>query len=319
MNNGQGVINGAYDSGFRNNLKSLTPPGSQGSASQIAKQFEAKLIQTMLENMHESVLFEDDVFDNNASMQYPMSIACEHIANQISKAGIGLAGIIAKKISLPSAPDKSVSPLTKTLDNMEWENRLAIQQVSNEWKQRARRTIPAIPYAATELSSKHSGFIASLAHSARQISSDNGIPHHLILAQAALETQWGQRQILTREGKPSYNLFAIKANDSWQGEKTEITTTEYENGQAKKVQRIFRVYNSYAEAFADYADFLRNNPRYMAVINANSAEQGAMALQQAGYATDPNYAQKLIKIIKQFTNTDEKVMKTYQGDVSKLL
>ncbi len=91
-----------------------------------------------------------------------------------------------------------------------------------------------------------------------------------------------------KNGEPSYNLFGVKASDNWKGPVTEITTTEYENGEAKKVKAKFRVYSSYLEALSDYVGLLTRNPRYAAVTTAASAEQGAQALQDAGYATDPS-------------------------------
>lgn len=91
------------------------------------------------------------------------------------------------------------------------------------------------------------------------------MPHHLILAQAALESGWGQRQIRRENGEPSFNIFGVKATSSWKGPTTEITTTEYENGAAVKVKAKFRVYSSYLEALSDYVGLLSRNPRYTAV------------------------------------------------------
>ncbi len=95
-------------------------------------------------------------------------------------------------------------------------------------------------------------------------------------------------------------------------------TTEYEGGEAKKVRASFRVYNSYFEALTDYVKLIANNPRYAAVANAQSAEQGAQALQAAGYATDPKYAQKLVGMIQQFKSMGEKVVKAYSQDLNDL-
>lgn len=144
------------------------------------------------------------------------------------------------------------------------------------------------------------------------------MPHHLILAQAALESGWGQRQIRRENGEPSYNLFGVKASGNWKGPVTEITTTEYENGEAKKVKAKFRVYSSYLEALSDYVGLLMRNPRYAAVTKATSAEQGAQALQDAGYATDPDYARKLTSMIQQLKSISDKVSKTYSMSIDNL-
>ncbi|MEJ5173763.1 glucosaminidase domain-containing protein, partial [Erwinia sp. MYb416] len=88
--------------------------------------------------------------------------------------------------------------------------------------------------------------------------------------------------------------------------------------EAKKVKQKFRVYDSYFDALNDYVKLLSNNPRYAAVTTASSPEQGAQALQAAGYATDPKYAQKLVGMIQQFKNMGEKVVKAYSQDIGDL-
>ena len=137
-------------------------------------------------------------------------------------------------------------------------------------------------------------------------------------SQAALESGWGQRQIRKENGEPSFNIFGVKANASWKGPTTEITTTEYENGAAVKIKAKFRVYSSYLEALSDYVGLLSRNPRYAAVTQAATPEQGAQALQNAGYATDPNYARKLTSMIQQLKSMGEKVSKAYSTDIENL-
>jgi flagellar protein FlgJ len=138
------------------------------------------------------------------------------------------------------------------------------------------------------------------------------------MAQAALESGWGQREIPAADGSRSYNLFGIKAGSSWDGPVTEITTTEFEEGVAKKIKARFRVYGSYMEAIGDYVKLLTNNPRYANVASASSPEQAAHALQKAGYATDPLYAKKLVSMIQQMKNAGEQVTKAYTHDLQDL-
>jgi len=118
-----------------------------------------------------------------------------------------------------------------------------------------------------------------------------------MIAQAALETGWGKGEIRRPDGSGSFNLFNIKAGRSWQGATVDVTTTEYVNGQPVKSVERFRAYGSYAEAFADYARLLRDNPRYEKVLNQTDPAGFARGLQSAGYATDPMYADKLQRII----------------------
>ena len=121
----------------------------------------------------------------------------------------------------------------------------------------------------------------------------------MILGQAALESGWGQREIKHPDGRTSHNLFGIKAGAGWKGQVVHVLTTEYEDGVAKKVTQPFRAYSSYEESFADYARLIGNSPRYETVAQARNEVEAARRIQNSGYATDPQYAQKLIGIMNQ--------------------
>ena len=108
----------------------------------------------------------------------------------------------------------------------------------------------------------------------------------------------GQGGLRLADGANSHNLFGVKAGASWNGKVAEVTTTEYHHGVANKQVEKFRAYDSYADAFKDYANMLSSNPRYGEVLKQGNNAQGfANALQQAGYATDPHYGDKLSKVI----------------------
>ncbi|MCF8002783.1 MAG: flagellar assembly peptidoglycan hydrolase FlgJ [Chromatiaceae bacterium] len=143
-------------------------------------------------------------------------------------------------------------------------------------------------------------FLQPLVAPAQAASRKTGVPAELILAQAALETGWGRHQIRTDDGRNSHNLFGIKAGSHWQGPTAAVTTHEYYNGQRTRIKDQFRVYDSYEAAFTDYGRLISRSPRYAAVGTAPTAEQAARALQAGGYATDPAYADKLIKIMGHF-------------------
>lgn len=145
-------------------------------------------------------------------------------------------------------------------------------------------------------------FYNKLIGHASQAAQETGIPANFMIGHAALESGWGKREIKARDGSNTHNLFGIKAGGSWTGKTAEVTTTEYVGGVAHKVKEKFRAYSSYAEAFKDYANLLANNPRYSNVVaagNGNDAASFAKGLQRAGYATDPNYAHKIMAVLKQ--------------------
>ncbi|KAB0648612.1 flagellar assembly peptidoglycan hydrolase FlgJ, partial [Burkholderia diffusa] len=143
-------------------------------------------------------------------------------------------------------------------------------------------------------------FVDRLAGPAQAASATTGIPARFIVGQAALESGWGKREIRASDGSTSYNVFGIKANKGWTGRTVSALTTEYVNGTPRRVVAKFRAYDSYEHAMTDYANLLKNNPRYAGVLSASRSVEGfAHGMQKAGYATDPNYAKKLISIMQQ--------------------
>ena len=140
-------------------------------------------------------------------------------------------------------------------------------------------------------------FISSVWPHAVAASQTTGIPGQFLVGHAALESGWGKAEPRFADGRPSYNLFGIKAGGGWQGATVETTTTEYVNGVAEKRVERFRAYGSYAEAFKDYAQLLAQSPRYAGVVGSRDAASFAQGLQRAGYATDPAYAAKLERVI----------------------
>ncbi|MCE0488495.1 flagellar assembly peptidoglycan hydrolase FlgJ [Pantoea sp. Mb-10] len=308
----QSLMNAAYDSRSLNDLKREASADPKGKALQVAKQVEGMFVQMMLKSMRDA-LPKDGVFSNDSTRMFT-SMYDQQIAQEIGKRGLGMADMIVKQMQPNAAPDESAGTVPMPLENGYIYSNLPTTQL----EQMVRKAVPRLPVSPASLPSDSNDFIAQLAQPAKVASQQSGIPHHLILAQAALESGWGQRQILTRDGKPSYNVFGIKASGDWQGETTDIMTTEYDGGVAKKVRASFRVYGSYMEALSDYVKLLSRNPRYAAVTNATSPEQGARALQAAGYATDPKYAQKLVGMIQQFKNMGEKVVKAYSQDITTL-
>lgn len=142
------------------------------------------------------------------------------------------------------------------------------------------------------------GFVDKIWPHAQAAGRATGIAPHFIVAQAALESGWGEGEIRNADGTPSHNLFGIKAGGDWKGAVAEVATTEYVDGVAGPRVEKFRSYGSYAEAFADYAALLKGAPRYARVLAQGADAAGfARALQDAGYATDPMYADKLERVI----------------------
>ncbi|HTE41096.1 MAG TPA: flagellar assembly peptidoglycan hydrolase FlgJ [Steroidobacteraceae bacterium] len=137
-------------------------------------------------------------------------------------------------------------------------------------------------------------FIRQMWPHAQSAGAEIGVDPHTLIAQAALETGWGKYVPCNPDGSCSFNLFGIKANSAWQGQRIGVSTLEFEGGVATRKVESFRAYSSPEQSFRDYAALIKNNPRYDAAVGAGKdANKFATALQQGGYATDPNYAQKL--------------------------
>ncbi|HAJ70795.1 MAG TPA: flagellar assembly peptidoglycan hydrolase FlgJ, partial [Methylophilaceae bacterium] len=154
------------------------------------------------------------------------------------------------------------------------------------------------PAKSSSIGESVTNFIDKMLHHAKDASNSTGVPTHLMLGQAALESGWGKREIKAADGTPSHNLFGIKANANWKGKTVETMTTEYINGVKQNRIEKFRAYDSYADSFKDFASLMKNNPRYQHVIaNVHDIKGYAQAMQNAGYATDPQYAKKLSSVI----------------------
>lgn len=141
-------------------------------------------------------------------------------------------------------------------------------------------------------------FVTQLSPHAEHAANRLDISQRGLIAQAALETGWGRQVIRHPDGRSSHNFFGIKAGAAWSGDTVSVPTTEFIDGRAVTVNAAFRAYDSTAAAFRDYVEFMQHNPRYQGVIgHGSNAVAFAQQLARAGYATDPNYAEKIVAIL----------------------
>jgi flagellar protein FlgJ len=148
-------------------------------------------------------------------------------------------------------------------------------------------------------SDEPSAFIQRLLPAASKAAQQLGLEPLALIAQAALETGWGQRMFKTSSGADSHNLFGIKAHGNWQGDVAVVDTLEYRQGIAQKEKARFRAYDSPEQSMQDYVNLIQQNPRYQAALEAAAdAKSYFRQLQAAGYATDPNYAEKVLSVLE---------------------
>ena len=151
--------------------------------------------------------------------------------------------------------------------------------------------------AACPTAAQQTEFANALWPDAQQAARQLGVSPVTLLAQAALETDWGRKVPQDAAGGTSNNLFGIKASSGWSGPAVVNSTQEYSGGVAATVKAPFRSYDSMSQCFQDYVDLLKSNPRYAGALGTGGDIRAfGSALQQGGYATDPAYASKLTAV-----------------------
>jgi flagellar protein FlgJ len=259
------------------NLRLKAQQDPKSAVREAAKQFETMFTQQLLKSMRDSTM-NADMMDNEGTKMGTEMLDSQWASKIAGQPG-GLSDVIARQLERQMGITQGITAKPSTA------NPTPID--------------PLHPDAPISLPQKAAAnFIQAHTDAAAAAEKTSGIPATFMIAQAAHETGWGRKEIKNADGTTSYNLFGIKAGPSWKGATTDITTTEYIGGKAHKVTQTFRAYASYAESFADYANTMKNSPRYAAVVAAgNDANGFAKGLQKAGYATDPSYAAKLAKMI----------------------
>jgi flagellar protein FlgJ len=153
--------------------------------------------------------------------------------------------------------------------------------------------------AKTPLTGTADEFVSRFLGEATEAAQALGVEPKLLLAQAALETGWGGEAPLNTDGTPANNLFGIKAGSAWRGARVAQWTLEFGEGGATRKREDFRAYPQTADSFADYVNLISSSPRYAAAREqAHDPEGFARALTDAGYATDPQYADKWLSIYR---------------------
>jgi len=295
---------------LRQSAKSGSPEALKGAA----QQFEAMFVNMMMKSMRDATP-QDGPMDSQTTKTFTTMLD-QQMSQNIAKKGVGLADMLVKQLSNKTdaaalalgGDTPSVDGSVNGLDN----NGASFGGMRSLYDaQRLQRAIDAAggndSAGSTASDAAKAGqpahvrsFQEKLAVHAEEASRATGIPAKFMLGQAALESGWGKRVIKGSDGSNSHNLFGIKAGADWKGKVAEAVTTEYVNGKAQRKVERFRAYDSYADSFKDYAKLLASNPRYEKVLaSGGDASQFAQGLQRAGYATDPHYASKLTRIIKQ--------------------
>ncbi|WP_413505309.1 flagellar assembly peptidoglycan hydrolase FlgJ [Photobacterium phosphoreum] len=304
----------------------------QGSLREAATQFESIFTQMLFKSMREAnSAFESDLMSSNNGKFY-QQMHDEQLSSQLSTTGsLGLADMIVKQlggeqqdlsqhkpttelrpqqqpqpfsirtinadsVALPLATgstDKALSlPLSESRLYQQVAPVVAVKTLPAKPTESSIKPIEPTSFASAE------AFVSHMKPYAKQAARALGTDPALLIAQAALETGWGKKVINNALGS-SNNLFNIKADPRWQGQKVATKTLEFHDGIAVQEQAAFRSYDSYQHSFDDFVNFLQHNPRYSkALTHSNQPQQFIREIHQAGYATDPNYSNKVLAVMK---------------------
>ncbi len=257
----------------------------QGAAlDQVARQFESLFLQMMLKSMRDAS-FGGGLMDSKQSEMY-RDMFDKQIAMDMSQGeGIGLADVLKQQLG---------TGISMAHSDLAPEDYLGMPIVAQP---KASTGAPPSEAPAV-LDGSPEAFLDKLWPAAEEAAAKLQLAPEALLAQAALETGWGRHVMRHHGGDSSHNLFGIKADSRWQGEKVRVSTLEYRDGVALKTRANFRAYSSFEDSFSDYVDFVQRNPRYGdALEKTQDAKAYFGALQQAGYATDPAYSEKIQRIL----------------------
>lgn len=275
----------AADARSLNHLKLQAGQQTPAAIQEAAKQFESLFMRELIKSMREATM-KSGLMDSPGG-DLGADLLDQQFAVQMSGKPGGLSDLIAQQLSRqmgsaePAKADMTKMPVSTPIS--------ALNRASS---------IAAYGASSNKPTSNQSNFVHQHAQAAAKIEKSSGLPASYMLGQAGHETGWGKHEIKAKDGTPSFNLFGIKAGSSWTGKVAEVTTTEYVNGVAKKSVARFRAYDSYEDSFRDYARLITQTPRYaQANTQTGSAQAFASSLQKAGYATDPDYAEKLSRAI----------------------
>ena len=280
----------AADSQSLGNLKMEAGKTTPAAIQETAKQFESLFMRELIKSMREASAATKSGMMDNPGSDMGTDLLDQQFAVQMSGQPGGLSDLIAQQLTRQmgvAATDKSAEPAGASTPV----ESPATLKISSQLDRPATKT------ARTHTESQVN-FVRQHSDIAGKIEKESGIPASFMLGQAGHETGWGKHEIKHKDGSPSFNLFGIKAGPNWTGKVAEVTTTEYVNGVAKKTVAKFRAYESYDASFRDYARLITETPRYAQAKKQTSSPLAfASGLQRAGYATDPEYANKLSRAI----------------------
>ncbi len=310
--NTQAVKDNYLDQNSLNAVKVMGRHNDPAALKEIAKKFEAMFVQQMLKSMRDAneVFADGDLFSSQEVKFHQEMMDHQMVLNLTSGEGIGMAKAMFEQMAKAYGKTSAAATVLDKEAEHKDHSKPVKDSLENTIKPLGSTMSPSVstePLAPPPLISRagikkpvatsQEEFITQVKPFADQAAAELNVSADVILAQAALETGWGKKVIHDAQGKSTFNLFNIKAL-GWNGKSVSVNTLENKQGITTQERAEFRGYQNYAQSFADYVSLIKNNPRYQQVLASGfNSTQYADALQRAGYATDPHYAEKIKRIL----------------------
>lgn len=308
-----------------NDLKQQAGRDQSMAIKEVAKQFESLFMHMVLKSMRDASM-GDPIFDSNQSLVYRDMFDRQLALSMSEGQGMGLADLLARQLdnqvsghTVDKAPviqhqdRKPIDTVKKAAPSANAINQVKPFVVSTAVIASPVKQNGNVDFS-TDINSPQEKFIRELWPMAEAAADELDTLPEVLISQAALETGWGKYVSKDEQGQSSYNLFNIKAGPDWDGKTIEKVTLEYHQGVPVREVARFRAYDSYAESFQDYVDFLKSNERYSkALREAADPDKFIRGLHRAGYATDPAYADKVLNIIDREWDVFNRTISLYEG------
>jgi flagellar protein FlgJ len=273
---------------------------SPQAVARIAQQVEAMFLQMMLKSMREASL-GDGIFDSEEGRMYQDMFDKQVALDMSQHQHVGISDLLMRQLSQKSTdaglPADVVRPGAAASDALPpAAPAFALPGTAAPAGASLNSSATAAPRVVTDADA--GAFVARVLPAIKQAARRIGVDPQALLAQAALETGWGQRIPRNADGSSSFNLFGIKAGENWPGARATAATVEFDGTVARRRQATFRSYGSVEESVNDFTQLVSTSPRYAeALAKGMDARAFVQSLAAAGYATDPQYASKVNQIL----------------------
>lgn len=281
----QGIA--ASDFSALTDLKAKAVTDAKGAAPEVAKQFEGVFLQSMLKSMRMGQHFLDDSspFRGKNRETFQDMLDAQYASNIAGTGGVGVAAMLTRQLESVATMEQSPPAVMR---NYEPAPLIAPHLPATSFAGESQKPTETVD-----------DFVKSIWPKAKAAASLIGLDPKILLAQAALETGWGKFITKDAEGNSTNNLFNIKAGAHSEYESVNVKTTEYIADTPIKTNASFRKYASVEQSIQDYISLIQHDERYQtALANTANPEHYVNELYKAGYATDPEYGNKILSIYR---------------------